>query len=94
MRILLCFVAVNYYFLTENIMILCASSDVQLTDYNIEHNSSIASSVHDVSTNVYKNEKILEETQRKIDYYYNLEFRIWQIASPILLGKLFYVFNI
>ena len=75
-------------------MILCALSDVQLTDYNIEHNSSIASSVHDVSTNVYKNEKILEETQRKINYYYNLEFRIWQIASPILLGKLFYVFNI
>ena len=75
-------------------MILCASSDVQLTDYNMEHNSSIVPSVHDVSTNVYKNEKILEETQRKINYYYYLEFRIWQIASPILLGKLFYVFNI
>ena len=74
-------------------MVLYASSDVQLTDYNVEHNSSIASSVHDVSTNVYKNEKILEETQRKINYYYNLEFRIWQIASPILLGKLFYGSN-
>ena len=74
-------------------MVLHASSNVQLTDYNVEHNSSIVPGVHDVSTNDYKNEKILEEIQRKIDYYYYLEFRIWQIASPILLGKLFYGSN-
>ena len=74
-------------------MVLYASSDVQLTDYNVEHNSSIDLRVYDVSTTVYKTQKILEEMQRKIDYYYNLEFRIWQIASPILLGKLFYGSN-
>ena len=49
MRILLYIAAVNYQLLTEKIMVLYASSDVQLTD---EHNSSILSSVHDVSTNI------------------------------------------
>ena len=68
-------------------MVSFASSNIQASDYNMEHNSSIASSVHNVSSNVYKNEQILDEMQRKINYYYNLEFKIFQIASPILLGK-------
>ena len=87
MRSLSYFAAVNYYLLTPKIAVLFASSDVQLPNHNMDINSSIISSVSDVSTHAYKNEKILEETQRKINYYYNLEFRIFQIASPILLGK-------
>ena len=94
-------------------MVLYASSDAQLTDYNVEHNTSIVSSVHDVSTNipseyvflnhtipvvndrnfsiqetnVYRNENILEEMKSKIAYYNDVEFRIWQIMAPMLLGK-------
>ena len=99
MRILLYIAAVNYQLLTEKIMVLYASSDVQLTD---EHNSSIVSSVHDVSTNIPseyvflnhtvpvvndRNFSIQEEMKSKITYYNDVEFRIWQIMAPMLLGK-------
>ena len=42
-----------------------------------------------LETTVLKNENILEEMKRKIIYYNNLEFRIWQIVAPMLLGKWF-----
>ena len=107
----MCIVAINLQLLTEKTMFY-ASSDVQLTDYNMEDNSSIVLSVHDVSTNIpseylflntisvdsdrnfstlettlLKNEKLLEEMRKEIVYYNNLEFRIWQIVIPMLLGK-------
>ena len=62
------------------------SPEYNLTNYTLNDGNGFNFTT--MATIAYHDGEITEETREKILFYNNVEFRIWQIISPTLLGKL------